>query len=284
MLMHRDFETWFKTFRESINRYDYYTDFAKVYENAEKFKRQIYLLNSLVGSKNIEQEFEDLLTEYPKCLQAVPILLAVRASEIYCQDERGAVTYNFNAPNQSIEQYKYFMRQTGLFDLLGSHVIANLYDYVTGVEVGLDSNGRKNRGGHQMENLVESFLKKASVTYHKEKYIDDVEEMFGLDLSAISAGGTSTKRFDFVAKVSRKVFGIETNFYASGGSKLNETARSYKMLAEESRTIQGFKFVWITDGEGWQSARKNLKETFLVLDNLYNIKDLEDGTLTELFK
>ena len=164
-----------------------------------------------------------------------------------------------------------------------NNLTSNLYDYATGVEVGLDSNGRKNRGGHQMENLVESFLKKAGVAYHKEKYIGEVEEMFGLDLSAISAGGTSTKRFDFVVKSGETIFGIETNFYTGGGSKLNETARSYKMIAEEAKNIDGFKFVWITDGGGWKSARKNLKETFLVLDTLYNIQDLENGIFRELF-
>lgn len=279
----RNFGDWLKTFRKSINRYDYYVDFAKVYENAARFKVEICILSSLIKSKNIEQEFEALLKEYPKCLKAVPILLAVRNLEIYCQDERGAVTYNFDSPSQSIEQYKYFMRQTGLFDLLANHVIGNLYDYATGVEVGLDSNGRKNRGGHQMENLVESFLKKAGVTYYTEKYDNEVEEMFGLDLSAISANRTSTKRFDFVVKTSDMVFGIETNFYTSGGSKLNETARSYKMIAEESKNIDGFKFIWITDGEGWKSARRNLQETFLVLPTLYNIRDLENGIFQELF-
>ncbi|MBQ6296381.1 MAG: type II restriction endonuclease [Selenomonadaceae bacterium] len=277
--MSRNFEAWLKTFRASINDYDYYTDFAKVYDNAEQLKPEIYLLNSLVGSKNIERDFENLLAKYPACLQAIPILLAVRAEEIFCRD----VNYHFDKPTQSVEQYKYFMRATGIFDLLQNHIIANLYDYVTGVEVGLDSNGRKNRGGHQMENLVEKFLIKAGVIYHKEIYLNDVEKMFGLDLSAISAEGTSTKRFDFVVKNSNNVFGIETNFYASGGSKLNETARSYKMIAEESKNINGFKFVWITDGNGWKSARKNLKETFLVLDTLYNIKDFENGIFRELF-
>ena len=279
----RNFDDWLKTFRASINQYDYYTDFDKVYENAERLKVEINILNSLICSKNIERDFENLLTRYPECLKAVPILLAVRSSEIYCQDERGAVTYNFDDPNQSVEQYKYFMRATGLFDMLQNHVIANLYDYVTGVEVGLDSNGRKNRGGHQMENLVESFLKKATVTYHKEMYLADVEKIFGLDLSAISAAGTSTKRFDFVVEASNKIFGIETNFYTSGGSKLNETARSYKMIATETQSIAGFEFVWITDGDGWKSARRNLKETFLVLPTLYNICDLEDGIFRELF-
>ncbi len=283
MPTNRNFEEWLATFRTSINGYDYYTDFAKVYENAAKLKVEICILSSLINSANIETDFENLLAKYPACLKALPILLAVRKHEIYCQDERGAVTFNFNKPNQSVEQYKYFMRETGLFDLLANHVISNLYDYVTGVEVGLDSNGRKNRGGHQMENLVEKFLREASVTYHKEMYLADVEKTFGLDLSAISAAGTSTKRFDFVVEAADKIFGIETNFYASGGSKLNETARSYKAIALESRDIGGFEFVWITDGKGWQSARKNLKETFLVLDKLYNISDLEDGILRECF-
>lgn len=279
----RNFTDWLKTFRKSINRYDYYTNFAKVYENAAQLKIEINILNSLVCSKNIDWDFENILARYPECLKAVPILLAVRQNEIFCRDAEGEFTYRFDKPNQSVEQYKYFMRQTGLFDLLENHIISNLYDYVTGVEVGLDSNGRKNRGGHQMENLVEKFLIEAGVEYFKEKYDREVEEMFGLDLSTITANRTSTKRFDFVVKSANKVFGIETNFYASGGSKLNETARSYKMIAEESRNIDGFKFVWITDGEGWKSARKNLKETFLVLPTLYNINDMQNGIFRELF-
>ena len=209
--MSRNFEDWLKTFRASINDYDYYTDFAKVYENAERLKPEIYLLNSLVGSKNIERDFENLLAKYPACLKAIPILLSVRAEEIFCRD----VNYRFDKSAQSVEQYKYFMRATGLFDLLQNHIIANLYDYVTGIEVGLDSNGRKNRDGHQMENLVEKFLIEAVVTYHKEMYLADVEKIFELDLSTISAEGTSTKRFDFVVKNSNNVFGIEYNWIGS---------------------------------------------------------------------
>ena len=135
-----------------------------------------------------------------------------------------------------------------------------------------------------MENLVEKFLIAAGVEYFKEKYDHEVEKMFGLDLSAITANRTSTKRFDFVVKTANKVLGIETNFYTSGGSKLNETARSYKTIALESKNIDSFEFVWITDGKGWKSTRKNLKETFLVLPTLYNIRDLENGIFSELFK
>ena len=147
--MNRKFEEWLKTFRDSINDYDYYTDFAKVYEHAEKLKPEIYLLNSLVGAENIERDFENLLAKYPACLKAIPILLAVRADEISCRD----INYRFDKPAQSVEQYKYFMQETGLFELLKNRIVANLYDYVTGVEVGLDSNGRKNRGGLSQRNL-----------------------------------------------------------------------------------------------------------------------------------
>lgn len=280
----RNFTEWLDTFRPSINGYDYYTDFEKVYENAEKLKIEINILNSLVGSKDIEADFESLMERYPECIKAIPILLAVRGHEIYCQDEKGLIKYCFKSQTQTIEQYKYFMQKTGLFDMLKYHIISNLYDYVTGVEVGLGSNGRKNRGGHQMEDLVESYLKKAGVEYYKEMYLTEVEKKWGLDLSAISAGGTSTKRWDYVVKTENCVYGIEVNFYASSGSKLNETARSYKMITEEAKEIQGFKFVWITDGVGWEKAQRNLQETFNVLDNVYNIAELENNIFGELFK
>ena len=123
-------------------------------------------MNALVGSQNIEDDFEKILARYPECLQAVPILLAVREREIFCAD----VNYRFDKKVQSVAEYKNFMRQTGLFDLLENHIVANLFDYVTGVE------------------------------YFKEIYLADVEKIFGLDLSAISAQGTATKRFDFVVR------------------------------------------------------------------------------------
>lgn len=186
------------------------------------------------------------------------------------------------------ERYTYFMEHTGLFDLLENHIINNLVDYATGVETGLDSNGRKNRGGHLMEDLVESFIKKAgfvkNVSYFKEMYIHQITDKWGIDLSAISNQGKMEKRFDFVVKTPTMIYGIETNFYGSGGSKLNETARSYKTLATEADTIDGFTFVWFTDGKGWTSARHNLEETFDVMDNIYSIKDLEDGIIIEVFK
>ena len=286
--MNRDFNTWLSGFRDSIADYGYYIDFEKVNRNVDNIKIELNILNSLIGSKNVEADFEVLLKKYPEILKCIPLLLAVRANEIYAIDGDGEFTYQFKNPNLSAEQYKVFMRKTGLFDLITNHIVNNLVDYATGVETGLDSNGRKNRGGHLMENLVESFIKKAGFikdeTYFKEMYIHQITEKWKIDLSAISNQGKMEKRFDFVIKTPNMIYGIETNFYGSGGSKLNETARSYKTLALETDTIDGFTFVWFTDGKGWTSARNNLEETFDVMEHVYNIKDLENGIIKEVFK
>ena len=285
--MKRDFKEWLKTFRNSICDYSYYVDFNKVYGNVETIKVELNILNSLIGSKNIEADFEKLLTDYPQVLKCIPVLLAVRGREIYTIDGDGEYLFNFKKMNYSVEEYKMFMRKTGLFSLISEHVINNLVDYVTGVEVGLDSNGRKNRGGHLMENLVEDYLQKAGlvkgVDYFKEMRISDIEKKWAIDLSNISNQGKAEKRFDFVVKKGATIYGIETNFYSSQGSKLNETARSYKTIALEAKEIQGFAFVWFTDGHGWYSARHNLEETFDVMDNIYCISDMENGVINTLF-
>ena len=282
--MKRNFIEWLGTFKDNISDYKYYINFDKVYKNVEENKVEFNMLNSLLGSKNIEENFINLVTKYPEVLKCIPILLAVRNMEIPAMDEEGAFIYNFKKMNQSLEQYIVFMNKTGLFDLLANRGVTNIIDFVLGVETGLDSNGRKNRGGHLMEDLIERYLKSEGVEYYKEMYLKDIEEKWGIDLSALSNNGKSAKRFDFVVKTNSMVYGIETNFYTSGGSKLNETARSYKMIAEESKNIEGFKFVWFTDGKGWTSARKNLEETFDVLDSMYNINDVENGIMKELFK
>ena len=292
--MNRYFSEWLSGFRDSIADYGYYIDFEKVHRNVDNIKVELNILNSLIGSKNIEVDFENLMRKYPEVLKCIPLLLAVRANEIYCQDKNGGHLFQFDfgkcPPNSHAhyERYKYFMRETGLFDLLENHIVNNLVDYATGVETGLDSNGRKNRGGHLMENLVERFIQKSGFvkddTYFKEMYIHQITDKWDIDLSAISNQGKTEKRFDFVVKTANMIYGIETNFYGSGGSKLNETARSYKTLALETDTIDDFTFVWFTDGKGWTSARHNLEETFDVMEHIYNIKDLENDIITEVFE
>ena len=282
----RDFDAWLAGFRPSIADYKYYVDFDKVFNNVEAIKIPLNILNALIGSKNIEDEFRNILVQYPETLKCIPILLAKRELDIMAMDEEGQIDFHFDKPNCTNEDYVKFMRKTGLFDLMENHIVNNLVDYVTGIETGLDSNGRKNRGGHLMENLVESFIIKAGFekgqNYFKEMYIHEIEEKWNVNLSAISNQGKMEKRFDFVIKTDNQIYVIETNFYSSGGSKLNETARSYKTLAQEVATIDGVTFVWFTDGCGWNSARHNLEETFDVLDTIYNIYDLENNILENI--
>lgn len=284
----RNFNTWFSSFRYSIADFGYYIDFKKVYKNLDSIKIELNILNSLIGSKNIETDFENLIAKYPETLKCIPILLAVREYEIFAGENGDVKLYTFNKQINTLEDYKLFMRKTGLFDLLSNHIINNLYDYVTGVETGLDSNGRKNRGGHQMEDLVESYIQKAGfkkdINYFKEMYISEVSRKWNIDLSAVSNQGKMEKRWDFVVKTDNCIYLIETNFYGSGGSKLNETARSYKTIATEMKNVKGAKFVWFTDGAGWKSAARNLEETFDVLDDIYSINDMQNGIMKELFK
>lgn len=281
----RDFNEWLSKFKSSISDYTYYVDFKKIYRNVDKIKVELNILNSLIGSNDIENEFKNIIVKYPETLECILVLLAVRSNEIFIKDELKEYLFKFNKMVYSIDDYVRFMKESGLFDLLQNHIINNLYDYVLGIEVGLDSNGRKNRGGHLMENLVESYIRKAGIKeYYKEMYISEIENKWNLNLSSISGNNVSTKRFDFVIKTDNQVYVIETNFYSSQGYKLNETARSYKMLAEEAKKVNGLTFIWFTDGIGWKNARKNLEETFNELETLYNINDLENGILDKIIK
>lgn len=282
----RNFEEWLSKLKSSISTYDYYMDLEKVIRNVDGIKIELNILNALIGSNNIENDFEIIINKYPETLKCIPILMAVRGSEVEVKDIDGSYVYNFNNRNYNCEQYKIFMRKTGLFNLLSKCLVSNLVDYVLGVETGLDSNARKNRGGHQMENLVEKYINQAGFvkgeTYFKEMTTKDVKKLFNIDLSCISNEGKAIKKFDFIIKKNDIVYGIETNFYMSSGSKLNETARSYKHITNCVQNLDNFKFVWITDGKGWNKAKNNLMETFEVLDNLYNINDMENGILNVL--
>lgn len=286
--MKRDFEDIINNLKTTVADYKYYTDFDKVLKNIIKYKIELNILNSLIGSKKIEIEFTNLLREYPSILRVIPILLAIRKKEVSIIDVK-KIDFDFDNKTMSNELYTKFMRETGLFDLLENNKIKSLEDYVTGVEVGLDSNARKNRTGTAMENIVASFLEKIpDIEFHKEKRKKDIEEMYNINLDSLILNSDDNKdaekKFDFIVKTKNKLYLIETNFYSSQGSKLNETARSFKSLARDIENIDNVEFIWITDGVGWKSARNNLRETYDIMKHFYTIKDLEDGVLDKLFR
>lgn len=294
--MDRKFDDWFTTFRESIATYKYYIDFNTVYKNAQKYKIELNILNSLIWSKDIEKDFRELIKKYPNVIKSIPIMLAVRQSKIFVVDDWIDMIYDFNKMNYTEDQYIKFMKETGLFDLLENHIINNCFDYITWVETWLNSNARKNRWGDLMENVVESFILKEwfkkDTNYFKEITATEVEKKFWINLNAITDQLTTVnkkwekteKRFDFVIKTDKSVYWIEANFYSSGGSKLNETARSYKMISKEADEIQWFTFVRFTDWKWRKDAKNNLRETFNVLKDLYNINDMKNWIMKKIFK
>lgn len=286
--MKRKFNEWFSQFTDSIASWKFYTDFDRVYLNMLDRKDSLNLLNGLIGAKNIEKEFKRIATKYPEVLSVIPILIAKRTKQIIINSAEKKYSFDFNNPNYTIDEYATFMKETGLFDLLQNRLVGSLYDYAMGVEVGMDTNGRKTRMGDTMKDLVEEFLKKQGLkkgeTYFKEMYLSNIEKKWDRDLSAISNTGKTEMRFNFVVKKNNVIYAIETNFYSGQGSKLNEMARTYKTLALETKGIKDLVFVWLTDGQGWKSARHSLEEVFDSMEHIYCIKELEDGLLSKLLK
>lgn len=280
----RDFDSWLKTLCDDLSDWTYYVDFPKVYKNVENIKIELNLLNSLIGEKDIENKFRELIARYPDVLKAIPILLAKRETEIPIKTSEKSSLFHFLVSRVSeyeVDDYVVFMQKTGLFDLLQRSETKSIVDYATGVEVGMDTNARKNRTGKIMESLVENHLRRIGLVINKDYFTQmpasHISNNWGLDLSPITHNAKLEKRFDFVVYRNNKLFAIETNFYNKSGSKLNEIARSYKQLGTATQQIHNFTFVWITDGAGWKSSRNNLCETFETLTHVYNLADLEEG-------
>ena len=183
--------------------------------------------------------------------------------------------------DNDIDKYLKFVEKTGLKALFQDKKIKNLVDYTIGVEAGLDSNGRKNRGGSVMENIVEVFIKdvceKNNFRYLKEANASKIKNEWGYDVPV----DKSSRRYDFVINNGIKLFIIETNFYNVGGSKLKSTAGEYKDLFD---VLEGYNFLWCTDGIGWEKTRKVLRETFDHNDYIFNLKMIEKGVLEFLLK
>lgn len=169
----------------------------------------------------------------------------------------------------SIDGVMEYLEGTGLADIFLNRRINDLVDYVFGIETGLDSNARKNRSGHLMEGVVADIFEKNDIKFRQEVYSKEWPELQNVL-------GDDEKRFDFVIETTAKTYLIEVNFYSGGGSKLNEVARSYSDLSPKINSVQGFEFVWITDGIGWKSARNKLQEAFNIIPKIYNLTSIKE--------
>ena len=273
--------------------WSYFVNWNKVLKNTKQIELALNTLNYLVGKKDFDKEFVYLLKQSPSVAKVIPALVVRDGSnkkkfQILVDFKNKKLTYEDydftkeNLTDTDIEKYLTFVKESGLKDLLVGKEIKNLVDYMIGVEAGLDSNGRKNRSGHSMEDIVEVFIedlcKKNGFSFLKEANAQKIKQELGYDVPV----DKSSRRYDFVIDNKKELFIIETNFYGGGGSKLKSTAGEYRNLFD---VLNGqHKFFWITDGLGWKTTTRPLRETFNHTDYVFNLTMLENGILDFLIK
>lgn len=263
------FETFLGQLKDTNATLGYFADFGKVALKVHDIEISLRLLNFLIGKEDLRGAVQTLWERDKKAFQVMDILIATRKSEhVQYVDSEGKFQL-VHSLFDSVEGVMKFIEETGLADVFRNREIKDLVDYVFGVETGMDTNGRKNRSGHNMEELVASFFRHAGIEFAREQY----SSKFPLVAQAL---GVDSKRFDFVIETTGKTYLIEVNFYTKGGSKLNETARSFTDIGPKINAVPGYEFVWITDGKGWFSAKNMLHEAFEAIPSIYNITTLGD--------
>lgn len=258
------FNLFMSQLQETNQTLDYFCDFDKIEENVDEIKLDLCMLNSLIGSRNLRKSVEAIWRKDKTAFSVMDILIATRRKDGKKYVDVAGGSHLVSSLFNSVDGVMVFLQETGLAELLQSQKINDLVDYVFGVETGLDSNARKNRSGHIMEATVAQLIDDAGIDCRTEVYSSEWPELS-------DALGTDEKRFDFVIETVSTTYLIEVNFYSNGGSKLNEVARSYSELAPKVNAVPGFKFVWVTDGVGWESARNKLQEAFHIIPDVYNL-------------
>ncbi|MCT7636883.1 type II restriction endonuclease [Aliarcobacter butzleri] len=288
------FETLKTTLQDSIFTWDYFTDFEKVKTNVKKIEKELNLLNYLIGKENIEEEFLSLVEEYPKVRKILPILIAIRDDKLSSTPiitdmeslipENKRYIFNDEIDENIKKELLLFFRETGLKDFFENKVVKNLVDYCIGVEVGFDTNARKNRTGTLMENIVGKYLqtycsKNKNFSFIEQATQKRIKEFFNYDIEI----DKNSRRFDFALynKSINKLYLMEVNYYSGGGSKLKATAGEYQYLNDFLKA-QNLTFIWITDGIGWFTALRPLEETFNHNDYVINLEMLKNGILEEI--
>lgn len=265
--MSEQFKIFLSQLSETNATLDYFTDFKKIKGNVNRISIKLNQLNYLIGKENLKEAVFELYEENPKVFEVLDILIAIRknkkAKTFNNQGKIVSLDTYFTSPELILE----YIEETGLAEIFKNKNVTNLVDYVFGIEVGLDTNARKNRGGDNMSKAVSLIFDKADVFYKKEVNNTIFPEIISL--------GADVKRFDFVIKTAKKTYLIETNYYNSGGSKLNETARAYSDVAPKINQYENFEFVWITDGQGWLTAKNKLEEAYNIIPSVYNLTTLE---------
>jgi len=265
----QEFKTFMSQLKETNQSLNFFCDFDKINSNVENIKLSLCMLNSLIGSTNLRASVETIWNRDKTAFNVMDILIAVRSEGKKKVLNSLGECVVLDTLFHSVDGVMEFLTDTGLADVFQTQKITNLVDYVFGVETGLDSNARKNRSGHVMEDVVADLFADNGITYRKEVYSSEWSAL-------TQALGEDEKRFDYVVETPNKIYLIEVNFYSGGGSKLNEVARAYSEIAPKINAVEGFEFVWITDGIGWNSAKNKLQEAFYTIPSIYNLTSIEE--------
>ena len=265
--MNKDFNLFMSQLQETNQTLDFFCDFDKISANVAEVEMSLNTLNYLIGKDDLAKGISEIWQRDPKVFEVLGILIAVRDEGRKPVVDKDGNVVLLKSYFESCSKVVEFLHGTGLADIFQSRRIKNLVDYVFGIETGLDTNARKNRSGHIMENTVANILKDNNIAFRQEVYSSEFPEL--------SVLGTDEKRFDFFIDSPTKKYLIEVNFYSGGGSKLNEVARAYTELAPKVNSVKGFEFVWITDGIGWKSARNKLEEAYNTIPSVYKLTSIE---------
>ncbi|MDD6869833.1 MAG: type II restriction endonuclease [bacterium] len=264
----KDFNKFMSQLQETNQTLDFFCNFDKIAANVDNIKLSLCMLNSMIGTNDLRRSVETIWNRDRSAFSVMDILIAVRSEGKKVVLNSAGDCIILDELFTSIDGVMEYLEETGLADLFRQKKINNLVDYVFGIETGLDSNARKNRSGHVMEGMVARILDKNGVRYRQEVYSSEWSEI-------TKVLGDDEKRFDFVIQTPKKTYLIEVNFYSSGGSKLNEVARSYSDIAPKINSVLGFEFVWITDGIGWKSAKNKLQEAYSIIPSIYNLTSIK---------
>ena len=268
-MTNKNFDLFMSQLQETNQTLDFFCDFDKIAQNVNDIKLSLCMLNSLIGAQHLKKAVETIWQRDKSAFNVLDILIAVRNNgnkKVLDAKGNSVCMQSFFTSVDGVMEY---LESTGLAEVLQQQKIKDLVDYVFGIETGLDTNARKNRSGHIMEHMIARIFKANSISYRQEVYSSEWPEI-------TNVLGDDEKRFDFVVQKNGTTYLIEVNFYSGGGSKLNEVARSYSEIAPKINAVNGFEFVWITDGIGWRSAKNKLQEAYSIIPGIYNLTNIAD--------
>ena len=254
--------------KETNVRLDFYCDFNKISGNVANIAISLHMLNYLIGKKDLRSAVEDIWNRDPSAFDVMDILIATRKHDNKKFLDNNGECKLVHSLFSSVDGIMKYLNETGLDVVLQRPEINNLVDYVFGVETGLDTNARKNRSGNITESNISRLLISNGLVFEEQVSSNQFPDI-------TRSLGTDQKVFDFAIYTNDTTYLIEVNFYSGGGSKLNEVARSYTELAPKINGIEGFEFVWITDGIGWHSAKNKLEEAFYAIPRVYNLTSVQ---------